>query len=245
MIKTNVIFGATGGIGRAVANQLRKAGESVFLVGRDENKTSQAARELDAAYAILPEISFQGFEHVFEQVEAQGFFPFGVVNCIGSLVLKPAHITTQEEWKNLIDVHLTSSFACIRAAVKKQMREDFGGSIVLISSTAAEIGFANHEAIAAVKAGVRGLAQSAAATYSKNKIRVNCVSPGLTETPLTERITSNAAARAVSEAMHPLGRLGHPDDIASAICWFLNPNNSWVTGQNICVDGGISAIKLK
>lgn len=245
MKKTNVIFGATGGIGRAVAKQLKKNGSSVYLVGRNDEKTAQLSAELDSPFSLLNSLEFSSFETVFNEIENQNFLPFGIVNCIGSLLLKPAHSTSEIEWNELVSIHLSSSFACLRAGVRKQMAGSEGGSIVLVSSTAANIGFTNHEAIAAVKAGVQGLAMSAAATYAKSKIRVNSVSPGLTQTALTERMTSNETMRAASEAMHPLGRLGTPDDIASAICWFLNPMNSWVTGQNLCVDGGISSIKIR
>ena len=101
----------------------------------------------------------------------------------------------------------------------------------------------NHEAIAAAKAGIIGLAQSAAATYARYNIRVNCVAPGLTRTPLTESLTRNEASLKSSVALHPLGRIGQPEEIASAICWFLAPEQSWVTGQVLAVDGGLSSVQ--
>jgi NAD(P)-dependent dehydrogenase (short-subunit alcohol dehydrogenase family) len=118
-----------------------------------------------------------------------------------------------------------------------------GGSIVLCSTAAARAGFANHEAIAAAKAGVIGLTLSAAATYAPRNIRVNCVAPGLVDTPLAARITANPAALQASTAMHALGRIGRPEDVASAIAWLLNPENSWVTGQVLGVDGGLASLK--
>ena len=101
----------------------------------------------------------------------------------------------------------------------------------------------NHEAIAAAKAGVVGLAQSAAATYARYNIRVNCVAPGLTRTPLTATLTTNEASLKASTALHPLGRIGEPHEIASAIAWLLDPEQSWVTGQVIAVDGGLSSVQ--
>jgi NAD(P)-dependent dehydrogenase (short-subunit alcohol dehydrogenase family) len=114
---------------------------------------------------------------------------------------------------------------------------------VLCATAAARAGFANHEAIAAAKGGVMGLMLSAAATYAPRGIRVNCVAPGLVETPLTARITGNETALEASRAMHALGRIGHPEEVASAIAWLLDPENSWITGQTIGVDGGLGTLR--
>ena len=92
-----------------------------------------------------------------------------------------------------------------------------------MSSAVAQRGMINHEAIAAAKAGVAGLALSAAATYARYNIRVNCVAPGLTRTPLTQALTKNEASLKMSAALHPLGRIGEPDEVANAIRWFLSP----------------------
>jgi NAD(P)-dependent dehydrogenase (short-subunit alcohol dehydrogenase family) len=124
------------------------------------------------------------------------------------------------------------------------MRKSGGGSIVLLSSGAGSIGLVNHEAISAVKAGIEGLVRSAAATYAAAGVRVNAVAPGLTQTPLTERVWANEKSAEASRSMHPLGRLGTPADIASAIQWLLAPEQTWVTAQTIAVDGGLSTLKL-
>ena len=121
--------------------------------------------------------------------------------------------------------------------------ESQANSIVLMASAVAQRGMINHEAIAAAKAGVVGLAQSAAATYARFNIRVNCVAPGLTRTPLTESLTKNEASLMASAALHPLGRIGEPHEVASAIAWLLDPEQSWVTGQVIAVDGGLSSVQ--
>jgi NAD(P)-dependent dehydrogenase (short-subunit alcohol dehydrogenase family) len=155
-------------------------------------------------------------------------------------LLKPAHITTNDEWDFTLRQNLNSAFYLLRAATKAMKA---GGSVVLLSSAAARTGLANHEAIAAAKAGVIGLTLSAAASYAARNIRVNCVAPGLVATPLTARITGNEASVKASAAMHALGRIGAPEDVASAIAWLLDPSNSWVTGQVIGVDGGLSSVK--
>jgi NAD(P)-dependent dehydrogenase (short-subunit alcohol dehydrogenase family) len=165
------------------------------------------------------------------------------VNCAGSLLLKPAHLTSAQELQDVLAANLVSAFATVRAGAGA-MRSS-GGSIVLVSSAAGAIGLPNHEAIAAAKAGVSGLMRSAAATYAPYGIRVNAVAPGLVDTPMSRAITANELARNASVAMHPLGRLGTPDDIAEAVCWLLGPQSAWVTGQVLGVDGGLATLKSR
>ena len=100
-----------------------------------------------------------------------------------------------------------------------------------------------RDLIASAKAGVEGLTRAAAASYASSGLRFNAVAPGLTKTPLTSRLTSNEASRKASEAMHPLGRLGEPDEIARAIAFLLDPANDWITGQVIGVDGGLARVR--
>jgi NAD(P)-dependent dehydrogenase (short-subunit alcohol dehydrogenase family) len=89
------------------------------------------------------------------------------------------------------------------------------------------------------------LTRAAAATYARYRIRVNCVAPGLVQTPLSQFLTANEVARKASVALHPLGRLGEPGDVASAICWLLSPEQNWVTGQVLHVDGGMSTVQAR
>ena len=158
-----------------------------------------------------------------------------------SILLKPAHMTTADEWHETVARNLTSAFATVRAAGRVMTT---GGSVVLVSTVAAAVGLANHDAIAAAKGGVSALARSAAATYAGRRLRVNAVAPGLVDTPLAARITGNPMAMELSRAMHPLGRIGTADDVAAAIEWLLDPATSWVTGQLIGVDGGLSTVRV-
>ncbi|GAC1557710.1 MAG: hypothetical protein NVS2B9_20250 [Myxococcales bacterium] len=118
-----------------------------------------------------------------------------------------------------------------------------GGSIVLMSSAAARIGLANHDAIAAAKAGVLGLTLASSATYAPRGVRINAVAPGLVRTPLAARILGNDASLKASEAMHALGRIGEPEDVASSIDWLLDPAQRWVTGQVFGIDGGLATLR--
>jgi NAD(P)-dependent dehydrogenase (short-subunit alcohol dehydrogenase family) len=165
----------------------------------------------------------------------------GITNCVGSILLKPAHLTSTADWQATIATNLTSAFGCVRAAGRLLKAE--GGSVVLVSSAAARVGLANHEAIAAAKAGIMGLVLSAAATYARQKIRFNAVAPGLVRTPLAAGLVASELAEKASIGMHPLGRLGEPGDVARAIVWLLDPAQSWVTAQVIGVDGGLADVK--
>ena len=156
-------------------------------------------------------------------------------------MLKPAHLTSTADWNATLAANLSSAFGCVRAA-GRLLKAD-GGSVVLVSSAAARVGLANHEAIAAAKAGVIGLMLSAAATYARQRIRFNAVAPGLVRTPLTKGLVSSELAEKASVAMHPLGRLGEPEDVARAIAWLLDPAQGWITAQVIGVDGGLADVR--
>lgn len=223
-----LVIAAASGIGQATVTLLKAAGHEVFTTARDQSKITPDA--------VLDATDFDAVEQVFRQAGEID----GVVNCSGSLLLRSAHLTSKAQYQATIDASLTTAFATVRAAGKYMKK---GGSVVLVSSAAAMTGLANHEAIAAAKAGILGLTLSAAATYAGNNLRINAVAPGLTETPLTEQITANETSRQFSTAMHALGRLGAPEDIARAIVFLLDPANNWITGQMLAVDGGLSRVR--
>ncbi|MCL4207073.1 MAG: SDR family oxidoreductase [Pirellulaceae bacterium] len=236
-----IVFGASGGIGSEVCRRLHAAGDRVTLAGRNAESLTQLADALQSPVNVVDATSIEAVDRaVAEATEAAGRLD-GVVNCVGSILLKPAHLTTDREWHDTLAANLTSAFAAVRAGCAAMKQQ--GGAIVLVSSAAAQIGLPNHEAIAAAKAGVIGLARSAAATYAARGIRVNVVSPGLVQTPLTERIWKNERSAEASRAMHAAGRLGKPEDVASLIVWLLQPENDWVTGQVYGVDGGLATVR--
>lgn len=238
-----VIFGATGGMGAALSRSLSSGGAHLILAGRSENRLNDLAGDLGAEHFVLDATQVDAVAACMDRAVEKFGRVDGVANCVGSLLLKPAHLTTEAEWSSTIMVNLGSAFAVVRAASKAMMQT--GGSIVLVSSAAARKGLANHEAIAAAKAGIIGLALSAAATYGSRGIRVNCVAPGLVRTPLTSRITGNESSLKGSIAMHALGRIGEPEEVASAIAWLMDPAQGWVTGQVLGVDGGLGSVNAR
>lgn len=240
--QAGVILGCSGGIGKCLTKRLADAGWSLVGVGRDAGRLD----ELQRLSGIVPVVGDASDPAVVEKAVSTCVERFGgitgMTNCVGSITLKPAHLTTPEEFSETIRQNLTTAFLAVRSAAPAMKA---GGSIVLMSSAAARIGLASHEAIAAAKAGVIGLTLSAAASYASRGIRVNAVAPGLTRTPLAEKITSNPASEKASSAMHPMGRLGEPDEVAAAIAWLLDPANSWITGQVIGVDGGLGTVRSR
>jgi 3-oxoacyl-[acyl-carrier protein] reductase len=238
-----LIVGAGGGIGSALARQIVAAGGSVFLAGRDVRKLEMLSGELAMPSAAVEAADPDAIDTCADGAAAALGGLTGIANCVGSLLLKPAHLTSTAEWQATIATNLTSGFGCVRAA-GRLMKAD-GGAVVLVSSAAARIGLANHEAIAAAKAGLEGLARSAAATHARQRIRFNVVAPGLVRTPLTQGLVANELAEKASLAMHPLGRLGEPGDVARAIAWLLDPAQSWITGQVLGVDGGLADVKAR
>ena len=201
-----LIVAATSGIGESLARRLAAGGARLSLTGRNEARLTALAAELGADSVLLDATDFGAVEQCVRDAAERSGRLDGVVNCAGSLLLKPAHLTKRADYDATIAASLTTAFAVTRAAARV-LGDGGGGSIALVSSAAARTGLANHEAIAAAKAGIIGLTLSAAATYAARQVRVNCVAPGLVRTPLTARITSSASAEAASVAMHALGRL--------------------------------------
>ena len=239
-----VVLGGTGGIGSAVSRALAEGGARLAIAARDRQRLDAIAGELgNAEVSSLDASDIEAVDAFVRSVIERHGRVDGVVNCVGSIVLKSAHATKPDEWHATLRANLDSAFAAVRAGARAMTKT--GGSIVLMSSAAARVGLPNHEAIAAAKAGVIGLAQSAAATYAGRGIRVNVVAPGLVDTPMSAGITGNPLMLKASEGMHPLGRIGRPDEIAQVITWLLGPDSSWVTGQVIGVDGGLSTIRAK
>lgn len=234
-----LIIGAAGGIGRELAATLHARGYELILAGRTLASLEPIAAEFNATARALDATDFAAVESLF--ADHPGIT--AAANLAGSILLKPAHLTSEAEFAETISQNLKTAFALTRAA-GRQMKSA-GGSVVLMSSCAAGIGLANHEAISAAKAGIEGLVRSAAATYASAGIRFNAVAPGLVATPMARRITENEGALKASIAMHPLGRIGNAPEIAAAIAFLLAPENNWITGQTLGVDGGLSRLKVR
>lgn len=236
-----IIFGATGGVGSASARELHRQGWKLLLVSRTEDDLQALARELNCPYQRADVTKSSDVERVFEEAKAIPRAHTAIIHAVGSILLKPAHLLTDEEFHQVLSLNLYSAFFVLREAIKQRASETM--NMVFFSSAAGTLGLRNHEAIASAKAGIVGLTKSAAATYAKQGIRINTIAPGLLDTKLAERITKNSASLAASEAMHPVGRIGTPEEVGRLVTWLASPEQSWITGQTIGMDGGLASLK--
>ncbi len=227
-------------MGRALVRRLGAAGFEVVGAGRDESRLADCDGLSETRICDAREIA-EVDDLVGDLCGRSDGIPLrAIVNLAGCITLKPAHLLSADDWEETIAAKLTTAFACVRAA-GRHMKS--GGSVVLVSTVAATVGLPNHEAIAAAGAGVEGLARAAAATYAARGLRVNTVAPALVDTPMASRITASERALEHSRKMHPLGRIGTPEDIAPLLAWLASEDSGWVTGQVFGVDGGLSSVR--
>lgn len=240
--KQAVVIGSAGGIGSQLAVMLADSGWSLVLAGRDQDNLDAQARTLGSSVESTHALDASDFDAVDELLKSHPDTT-ALVNLAGSILLKPSQSTSRDDYEQTISLNLTTAFSCVRAAGKHMRRG--GGSVVLMSSCAAQVGLSNHEAVSAAKAGVEGLIRSAAASYAGSNLRFNAVAPGLIDTPLASGILASEPARKASEAMHPLKRIGQPEEVARVIRMLIEPEGAWITGQVIGVDGGMAKVRGK
>ena len=238
------ITGATGAIGSALATLLSARGETLLLCGRSDEKLEALNRELGGAHRTVAADLTDAAGCAMLQAKAVELGVMGgLAHCVGSTVVRPLHLTSEKDWQEQFAVNATSAFHVLKWFVLQATKAQTPAIAVLTSSVVAEAGFANHEAIAAAKCAVTGLALSAAATYADKGVRVNVVAPGLTRSTLTQRFIASPEAEARSAAMIPTNRIAEPDDVAHAYSYLLSPHAAHIAGQVIRVDGGQGVLR--
>ena len=232
-----IIAGASGVLGSAIAEDLSKNNE-LFLIGRDKEKILNMSEKYDCKYAIIDlnnPLPQREFTNVIEpDVEIKG-----LINCIGSILIKPLHGTSVDEYNEVINTNLFSSFYLLSTFAKRMKN----GSALFFSSVAASLGLSNHEVISAAKSGIEGFVRSAAATYSKDNLRINAIAPSIMDSNMSKKILSTEQAIEISKSMHPIPKIGTYNDILPVVRWLMSNDSDWVTGQTINIDGGLSKIK--
>lgn len=236
-----LITGASGGIGQAAALLAARDGREPLCVGRSQDKLAACLPGLRHLQADVTD--HRQVVSLFEQLDAEDNVPDALIHTVGSTLVGSLERVTAAQYLDTINVNLTSAVATSQQFIALLKKRRMPGSIVLFSSVVARIGVANHEIIAAAKAGIEGFALAAAASVASAGIRVNVIAPGLTETPMTRHLLANDSARAAATRQYPIAGVNSAEDVAELACWLTSPKAARITGQVIAVDGGFSAIR--
>jgi NAD(P)-dependent dehydrogenase (short-subunit alcohol dehydrogenase family) len=244
MNKIAMITGASGGLASAVASKLADNRWHLALVTRDLNRLDLNPAVKDSCRIEADISTAKGATEAIAQCQSEiGQAPDALINCAGSILMAAMHKTQEDPYRECMAANLDTSFFTLKAFVDGCIKAKRAGVAVRVSSVTARIGVSNHEAVAASKAAVESLARSAAATYSRNNIRINAVAPGLMRSPASEWLFSTPNNTRQLDAQYPLGRHGQVDDVASTIAWLVSDQANWITGQVLPIDGGFTAVR--
>ncbi len=237
-----IIMGAHGGIGAAITDMLLDRGENLILTARDASSLSEYKDRDDVAICELDvtEPDSEGFKDFIEKAKENGVK--GLAYCVGSIDLKPLKAAKDEDFLKSFDLNLLGIVRVLRA-LEKELKTS-NASVVMFSTIAVQQGFMNHSIISASKGAVEGLTKSLAAEWAP-KVRVNCIAPSLTDTAIAKPLTSSEQMATAIANMHPIPRLGKPEDSAAVAAMLISEDAGWITGQIFHVDGGRSTLRTK
>jgi NAD(P)-dependent dehydrogenase (short-subunit alcohol dehydrogenase family) len=230
-MKNYLIIGGSSGIGYTSAELLAKKGHHVYASYNSTLPSVQDSAVNYFKYNVLDDENT--FDHLPEKLD-------GLVYCPGAINLKPFHRIKPETFSKDYELQLIGAVKVIQAILPK-LKTAETSSIVLFSTVAVQMGFNFHSLVSASKGAIEGLTRALAAEFAPG-IRVNCIAPSLTNTPLANRLLNTPEKIAGTAERHPLKRTGEAGDMANAIKFLLGDESSWITGQVLKVDGGLSAI---
>jgi NAD(P)-dependent dehydrogenase (short-subunit alcohol dehydrogenase family) len=239
-----LITGAGGGIGSATARRLSDDGYRIVAIDRYLAPAEETVRGLSGSGHAAAEVDVCSEEDVttlIAQLTAEGHRFTGVVNCAGTITRSPAETFTVDAWRRELDVHLTGAMVISRAVFTPLLQADGLGSIVNIASVGSTFGLPGRLAYATAKSGIMGMTRTLASEWGRRGIRVNAVAPGYVATEMVKSgLRSGSLSEATLTGRTPLGRLAHPDEIASSISFLLSRDASFVNGAMLRVDGGLT-----
>lgn len=228
-----LVVGGSSCIGQEVASKLSNEKSNVIVLNRkDESIRGDLSIEVYRCDITDTSVELPDFDTPLE----------GLVYLPGTVNLKPFQNLTEEDYRKDWEINFLGATRVIRYYLPN-LRKSRLSSIVLVSSVAAQQGMAYHASIAASKGAIEAFTRSLGAELAP-KIRVNCVAPSLTETSLVRHLVKDEKMKAQAANRHPLKRIGQVEDIAEVIIFLLSQKSSWITGQVMHVDGGLSKIKL-
>jgi meso-butanediol dehydrogenase/(S,S)-butanediol dehydrogenase/diacetyl reductase len=254
-VRSAVVTGAAGGIGRAIALRLAADGLAVSVLDLPSARAgldavvAELAAQGRTALALECDVTDAGSVDAAVAAHVERFGGLDVMVANAGVAVTAALVdTTAEQWRTTLDVNLTGVFHCYAAAARQLVAQGRGGRIIGAGSVAAHRGGKWQSAYSATKFAVRGMSQSLAQELAEHQITVNVYSPGVVQTPMWESIDVALAGRngtAVGSEMQamvagiPLGRLEVPGDVAGVVSFLASPDSAYVTGQSIVVDGGM------
>jgi NAD(P)-dependent dehydrogenase (short-subunit alcohol dehydrogenase family) len=248
--KVALITGASSGMGRSAAILFAREGAKVIVNYAHSPEKANAVVDFIKKYggeatAIGADISKE--EDVVKLVE-KAVAKYGKIDILynnaGIELQKPLILTSETEWEDVLNTNLKGIFLCSKHIIM-HMIQNGGGSIINTSSVAGLAGMPNLGAYSASKGGVIALTRTLAVEYAKDKIRVNCICPGAIDTPMLRRFIEDSPDKKAMEeqlaSMHPIGRIGTPEDVANVAMFLASDESSFMTGAIIPVDGGYTA----
>jgi len=243
--KSILVTGASSGIGRQCAIVFSKVGARVAIVGRNQSRIEETLAMMDKgthqAFA-LDVTDYGSLEGMVSKAVENGGKLGGLVHAAGIEVTLPLGAMKPKTFENIFAVNVIAGFELARLASKKKYLPDDGAGFVFISSVMGTVGQPGKIGYSSSKGALLAGVRSLALELAPKKVRANCISPGLVETPMTDQMFANLPETSRQEivAMHPLG-LGHTTDVASMSAFLISAAGKWITGSNIVIDGGYSA----